>query len=162
MPFPAGVPPLHRAKVIIDDPKRTLHGRGSFDLLPALGGLLRRLSPKTHAALERTFSVQPQHRLVAKTLPHPDLEDNDADSAWVVKAARWLKFDGLLVGRNSKFQIDELSDEQLEQIGGIEYRALRWLTYLVPFVRPPSWFSLIASYSDIDDDVMPSTSSSHN
>ena len=48
----------------------------------------------------------------------------------------WLpdSIDGLIVGRNSEFYTDELTDEQLEHLGGIEYRALRFLSYLVPAV----------------------------
>lgn len=49
-----------------------------------------------------------------------------------VRAAKWLHFNGLLVGRNSVFaNTDDLTDEELEEIGGVEYRALRLLTYIV-------------------------------
>ena len=45
----------------------------------------------------------------------------------------WLPdgIDGLIIGRNSEFYTDELTDEQLEHLGGIEYRALRFLSYFV-------------------------------
>lgn len=45
----------------------------------------------------------------------------------------WLPdgIDGLTIGRNSEFYTDELTDEQLEQLGGIEYRALRFLSYFI-------------------------------
>jgi hypothetical protein len=45
----------------------------------------------------------------------------------------WLpdSIDGLIIGRNSEFFTDELTDEQLERLGGIEYRALRFLSYFV-------------------------------
>ena len=46
----------------------------------------------------------------------------------------WLKFDGLVVGRNSLFHTDRLVNEHLEEIGGVEYRALSLLSYLVAFV----------------------------
>ena len=48
----------------------------------------------------------------------------------------WLpdSIDGLIVGHNSEFNTDELTDEQLERLGGIEYRALRFLGYFVPAV----------------------------
>lgn len=52
-------------------------------------------------------------------------------SHYYAKLERWVPFDGLKILRNSNFDLDELSDEQLEEIGGIEYRALRLLTYLV-------------------------------
>ncbi|OCH94151.1 TrkH-domain-containing protein [Obba rivulosa] len=47
---------------------------------------------------------------------------------------KWLSetlLAGLVIGRNSDFNTDELTDEQLEELGGIEYRALRFLSYLV-------------------------------
>jgi hypothetical protein len=46
----------------------------------------------------------------------------------------WLNFSGLVVGRNSDFRTETLSDEQVEDLGGAEYRALRLLSYLVPAV----------------------------
>ena len=48
----------------------------------------------------------------------------------------WLPdgIDALIIGRNSEFYTDELTDEQLENLGGIEYRALRFLSYFVPAV----------------------------
>lgn len=46
----------------------------------------------------------------------------------------WLKFDGLVIGRNSLFHTDKLVDEQLKEIGGVEYRALSLLSYLVALV----------------------------
>ncbi|KAJ8690660.1 hypothetical protein PTI98_012069 [Pleurotus ostreatus] len=47
------------------------------------------------------------------------------------KLVTWLSFP-LKVGRNSYFRVDELTDDQVEEIGGAEYRALRVLSYLVP------------------------------
>lgn len=48
---------------------------------------------------------------------------------------RWLhkglELEGLSIGRNSDFHTDELSDDQLEALGGIEYRALSALSYIV-------------------------------
>ena len=49
----------------------------------------------------------------------------------------WIpgSIDELVIGQNSEFCTDELTDEQLEHLGGIEYRALRFLSYLVFTVR---------------------------
>ncbi|KAF5352975.1 hypothetical protein D9758_007968 [Tetrapyrgos nigripes] len=45
----------------------------------------------------------------------------------------WLTGDATItIGRNSDIQVEELPDEVIEQIGGAEYKALRWLSYLVP------------------------------
>jgi hypothetical protein len=43
------------------------------------------------------------------------------------------------VGRNSNFE--DLSSEQLEELGGVEYRALGLLAWLVPLVRLSSVLS---------------------
>jgi hypothetical protein len=50
------------------------------------------------------------------------------------KTVPWLNFDGLVVGRNSDFRTDTLTTEQIEQIGGTEYRALKMLSWMVPVV----------------------------
>ena len=46
----------------------------------------------------------------------------------------WLNFSGLVVGRNSYFRTDALTANQIEQIGGTEYRALVMLSWMVPAV----------------------------
>jgi len=45
-----------------------------------------------------------------------------------------LDFNGSIVksSRNSNFRTDTLSEEQLEEIGGVEYRAVNLLCYLIP------------------------------
>lgn len=49
---------------------------------------------------------------------------------------KWLpqSLSGLMVGRNGDFNTDELTDDQLEELGGLEYRALRALSYIVMIV----------------------------
>ncbi|KAL7423539.1 hypothetical protein Q5752_001119 [Cryptotrichosporon argae] len=70
---------------------------------------------------------------------------------WRTRSARWLP-DGLgnlVVGRNSRFFTEELDDEELEQLGGVEYRALRLLSYLVAgyiFCFQVIPFAIIAIY----------------
>jgi hypothetical protein len=70
-------------------------------------------------------------------------DDNDSESSlgWsdiVTGAARWMPdtLASLVVGRNSRFFTEELDDEELELIGGVEYRALRLLSYAVAAVSP--------------------------
>lgn len=50
--------------------------------------------------------------------------------------ARWMPdtLTHLVVGRNSRFFTEELDDDELEDIGGVEYRALRFLSYFVAAV----------------------------
>lgn len=52
------------------------------------------------------------------------------------RVARWLPegMEHLIIGRNGRFYTEELEDEELEIIGGVEYRALRFLSYFVPIV----------------------------
>ncbi|KIR43206.1 potassium ion transporter [Cryptococcus deuterogattii 99/473] len=47
--------------------------------------------------------------------------------------AKWMPegLQGLVIGRNSRFWTEELDDEELEQIGGVEYRALKLLSCIV-------------------------------
>ncbi|KDQ18289.1 hypothetical protein BOTBODRAFT_154177 [Botryobasidium botryosum FD-172 SS1] len=56
----------------------------------------------------------------------------DAQSGKWTRAVPWLSFDGLVVGRNSNFRTNALSSEQLEEIGGTEYRALKFLGWFIP------------------------------
>jgi len=47
----------------------------------------------------------------------------------------WLeRIDKLVIWRNSDFRTETLSDEQLEELGGAEYKALSILSYVVPVV----------------------------
>ena len=46
----------------------------------------------------------------------------------------------LVVGRNSRFFTEELDDDELEDIGGVEYRALRFLSYFVAAVSSSAPF----------------------
>lgn len=77
---------------------------------------LRKLAPDMYRKLERSVTI-PYSRTV---------EGNDV--SWLTSNAH------IVVGRNSDFHVETLADELVEQIGGIEYVALRWLSYIVPLV----------------------------
>ncbi|KAI0344047.1 TrkH-domain-containing protein [Trametopsis cervina] len=49
------------------------------------------------------------------------------------KSFKWLhgEFSNLIINRNSDFDTEELDDEELERLGGLEYQALDFLSYLV-------------------------------
>ncbi|WVR05584.1 hypothetical protein IAU60_002603 [Kwoniella sp. DSM 27419] len=77
------------------------------------------------------------------------------DETWANKlrgsVAHWMPAElaGLVVGRNSRFWTEELDDTDLEQIGGVEYRALRLLSYLVAgyiFLCQAIPFAILAIY----------------
>lgn len=77
---------------------------------------LKTFSPKTYRKLERKLTM-PYTRTV---------EGNNVS---------WLSPNSeIVVGPNSDFHVETLSDDLVEQIGGIEYVALRWLSYMVPLV----------------------------
>lgn len=89
--------------------------------------VLRRKLPETFHKLENKLMIPYMRTLIAKA----SQEQKDGDKPHRVP---WLKFDGLVVGRNSLFHTDRLFNAQLEEIGGVEYRALSLLSYLVAFV----------------------------
>ncbi|ESK82474.1 potassium transporter [Moniliophthora roreri MCA 2997] len=99
----------------------------------------KRFAPKTYRKMERKL-----------TMPYTTtLEKNRTP---------WLNFD-LIVGRNSDFHTETLTDAQLEKIGGTEYIALRYLSYLVPayfvgtqlisYLLFGPWISVIHRYDSI-------------
>ncbi|KAK1220584.1 hypothetical protein PQX77_016636 [Marasmius sp. AFHP31] len=103
--------------------------------------LIQRMAPRTYIKLERTL-----------TIPYTQTLEGGK--------SKWLNFD-LDVGRNSNFRIDELTDDQLEEIGGVEYMALRYLSYLVPlyfiftqviaYLVFAPWISTTDQYDDVFD-----------
>lgn len=76
--------------------------------------VVRRAAPGVYKHVRRQLTIPSVQTLQAKDIP-------------------WLNFD-LIVGPNSDFRAESLTDEQVEQIGGTEYKALRFLSYLVPLV----------------------------
>jgi len=99
-----------------DTKNKKYQGFGGF---PGPANFLRKVvkmtAPRAYKKFERSMTVTTMTTLQASSAP-------------------WLNFNGLVVGRNSDFRTDSLSDEQLEDIGGAEYKALRLLSYLVPAV----------------------------
>ena len=71
--------------------------------------------------MERTFTIQELPSLFSKK------NHTVGDSG---------RIERLFMRRNSFFQTDALSDDELERIGGVEYRALRFLSYFVALVSP--------------------------
>ncbi|KAJ7743346.1 potassium transporter [Mycena metata] len=102
--------------------------------------LFKRGAPTAFRKLERKMTLPYTETLAAKEVP-------------------WLSFDGLVVGRNSAFRTETLEDEQIEFIGGVEYRALRLLSYLIPayfvaaqlfaFILLAPWLSATKQYDAV-------------
>ena len=88
-----------------------------------IGRLVHYLFPKAKAKLERTLTMP-------RTMTVTSLsgQQSSGEGTTVVP---YISFDAI-VGRNSRFH--ELTNEQLEELGGVEYRALNALLWLLPLV----------------------------
>ncbi|TFK62975.1 TrkH-domain-containing protein [Pluteus cervinus] len=92
------------------------------------------------------------YRKVQRQLTLPQTQTIEAQNT------PWLDFD-LVSGRNSDFHTEELTDEQVEAIGGAEYRALVWLSWLVPlyfvgtqiisYLIFAPWLATISQYDSV-------------
>lgn len=98
-----------------------------------LSGVLRALFPGLHNRLRRRMMMPRTETLV----PQASIVDGRAPSSGRWKAVSYLPFSAT-VGRNSAFR--GLSAEQIDQLGGIEYRALTALLWIVPLY----YFGLLA------------------
>jgi hypothetical protein len=129
----------------IPKPERNKHtGLGGFNpthLIPYL------LPNRTKSTITRHFSRPELSRkmtiLTNANANYTTKQSGDSEGMWggmMTGAARWMPntLASLVVGRNSRFFTEELDDEELEQIGGVEYRALRLLSYAVAAVGPAS------------------------
>ena len=83
--------------------------------------LIRRLFPKFNRKLTRTLTMPRAVSLVS----------GRADAPPGAKVVPYISFDAV-VGRNSSFH--HLTSEQRDEIGGVEYRALRALLWIVGIV----------------------------
>lgn len=103
-------------------------GLGGFSVLKKFGKLLVR---------SLRLPVRDEHALILLTREKTHVSDDWSDSIRQAVVS-WLPegFGGLLIGRNSRFYTEELDDAELEQVGGVEYRALRFLSYFVGAVSP--------------------------
>ena len=122
-------------------------GHGGFP--GPLDAVDRVLSPMVRTSIRNRLSVPDLGHTLAL---HPTIlsqaEDKEAQPSSSipkdlegvnVQAALWLpkQLGALVIGRNSRFFTEELDDETMAILGGVEYRALRLLTYLIPLVREP-------------------------
>lgn len=96
-------------------------GLGGFSTLSVLSKMLTRVLPSRQ---DGGTTLLRRESIVSE------------DGSFVQRVADWLPpgLENLVIGRNGRFYSEELEDEELEQIGGVEYRALRFLSYFVPIV----------------------------
>ncbi|KXN90409.1 Low-affinity potassium transport protein [Leucoagaricus sp. SymC.cos] len=89
------------------------HGSGQFPgPFQIIQRLAKRVAPKIYKKLERSMTLPASRTLQSQN-------------------TSYLNFN-LPTSRNSDFHTETLNDDELEELGGTEYRALRWLTYVVP------------------------------
>ena len=123
-------------------------GMGGFGVSSQISKRLAQLLPHR----------QMQHGPVMLTREKPYLAEDSSSvssgSSWssismVRKVAGWLPegMENLIIGRNGRFYTEELEDEELEIIGGVEYRALRFLSYFVPAVSVLHWLPGARTYA---------------
>lgn len=96
---------------------------------------LRRIMPGTYRKLERKMTV-PYTMSYNNQVPQSDVRSVTGSLVQEERMfPRWLPaISGLTINRNSDFRTETLSDDELEKIGGTEYRALRLLSYVIPIV----------------------------
>ncbi|KAJ6490216.1 potassium transporter [Mycena vitilis] len=139
--FPRRTATIYSSNRKVEPENKKFEGNGGFPGPVTLARkFLKRGAPTTYRKLERKMTMPYTETLAAKDAP-------------------WLSFDGLVVGRNSAFRTESLSDEQLEFIGGVEYRALRLLSYLIPlyfvgtqlfsFILFAPWLSATKTYDAV-------------
>lgn len=101
-------------------------GYGGFPMpLEILGSLFSRLFPKLERRLTRSLTYPATTTIASQH--HGGIRNADGS-----KLVPYISFDAI-VGRNSTFHL--LTNEQLEELGGVEYRALNALLYIVAGVR---------------------------
>lgn len=92
-----------------------------------LGAAVNRFFPKFKRQLTRTVTIPATTSLIPTRVGQAAPPDG--------KAVPYISFNAT-VGRNSAFHL--LTNEQLEEIGGVEYRALNALLWIVAAVSPGS------------------------
>lgn len=87
-----------------------------------IGKLVGRVAPNIKRQLTRTVTMPRTHTLISHV----------GDVIQGATSVPYISFDAI-VGRNSTFR--DLTNEQLEELGGVEFRALNALLWIVPTVN---------------------------
>ncbi|KAH9922903.1 cation transport protein-domain-containing protein [Fomitopsis serialis] len=109
-----------------------------------LSDAIRRLFPRLHQTLRRTVTM-PR----TSTLVPPTADTTAVLSGEDARRVEYFSF-STNVGRNSTFH--DLTDENIEELGGVEYRALTALLWIVPlyyFGLLAISFIIIAPYANL-------------
>lgn len=90
----------------------------------------QKLFPELHQKIRRTVTMP----RTATLLPADTIQTSRGPHE-AVRVVPYLSFP-TIVGKNSSFH--DLTEDQLEEIGGIEFRALNMLMWAVPLVCSPA------------------------
>lgn len=113
-------------------PARIQSGFGGFPGPQALvSRLLRRMFPRFYRNVQRTLTMPRTHTF----LPHDSIDVGHTTGP--TTQVPYFSFKAI-VGRNSVFL--NLTEEQIEELGGVEYRALNTLMWVTPLVHSQSRF----------------------
>ena len=105
------------------------HFGGFPSPLKLLGQLAKKAFPEKHRTLTQTLTMPRTNTIGRKgTIVSESNEGVEKEVPYISFAA--------VVGRNSKFE--GLTEEQMDELGGVEYRALRILMWIAIGVRLPS------------------------
>lgn len=138
-------PSQHASHLVIDQtgPGQAQASQTDFGGFPMphklLGMLFRRLFPQAANRLRRTVTIPTTMALSGGELGQTASISGRRGTVGNIpegsKPVAYISFDAI-VGRNSAFQM--LTNEQLEELGGVEYRALNALLWLVALVSIPN------------------------
>ena len=120
------IPPTYTLHPIASrQPDPRLSGFGGFPTpLQLVKRLIGRVAPKASRILTRSFTVPRSNTITGRGTISEDGGQG--------REVPYISFSAV-VGRNSRFTA--LTDEQKDELGGVEYRALRVLLYIVIGVR---------------------------
>ena len=119
--------PLHRSESMRTFPSNTISSarHDNFGGFPGprqiISKFVRRFFPGVHRQLRRTV-----------TMPHTTTITSIRGNNRSARAVPYISFDAV-VRNNSVFE--SLTDQQLEELGGVEFRALNALLWIVGVVR---------------------------
>ncbi|EAU87693.2 hypothetical protein CC1G_08729 [Coprinopsis cinerea okayama7 len=132
------VPPRSRSNTLHSPLSVKDEGFGGFpgpvDLLTRFA---QRAAPrKVTNALTRSATILSEREIRTEKTP------------WIL-----MEVPAFIIGRNSDFRTETLTDEQVEAVGGAEYRALRLLSYLIPalfsYILFTPWLSTTTEYDEV-------------
>ena len=142
-------------------PESKLSGFGGFPTpFEILSRVARKVAPGAARTLTKSLTMTRTH-----TIGRPETMATGGTAGTVPKEAPYISF-AATVGRNSRFT--GLTEEQMDELGGVEYRALKALFYIVICVSISSPLFSPASLPNLpldsrpDPSTSPSSSSPHS